>query len=206
MQPQMEFYFDFVSPFSYLALQRLPEIAKRFGYEVDYRPVDLKRIKQLAGNTGPATREIPMKLRYARIDQQRWGSRYGVPIATPAFYDSSRLNCGFFFAADRGRQREYLMLAFRKVWGEGGHMLDEALLAGVARHLGWDEQAFIDYTLSQDGDRRYALSTECAHKRQVFGVPTILIGDDMWWGNDRLDFLEEHLLAEASLAKSASAG
>ncbi len=189
----LDFYFDYISPFTYLALQRVPQLADRFGRELRFHPVDLKKLKFLAGNTAPPTRDIPIKLRYARIDQQRWAKRYGVPIKTPSLYDSSRLNRGYFFAEDRGLARRYLQISFARIWGEGGNMLDESLLSDVATELGWDADAFLRYTISEDGERRCEQSSMSAHQRMIFGVPTIMIGDEMWWGNDRLDFLEEHL-------------
>lgn len=193
----LNFYFDYISPFSYLALQRVPELADRFGRDLKFHPVDLKQIKLLAGNTAPPTRDIPIKLRYARIDQQRWARRYGVPIRTPSLYDSSRLSRGFFFAEDRAVARRYLQISYAKVWGEGGNMLDEQLLSNIAKEMGWDENTFLQYTLSDDGQGRYEQSTRDAHQRMIFGVPTIMIEDEMWWGNDRLDFLEEYLESAA---------
>jgi 2-hydroxychromene-2-carboxylate isomerase len=193
MARPIEFYVDLLSPFSYLALQRLPELASRYGYEVDYKVLDLKEAKRLAGNTGPSTRDIPIKLRYAKIDQKRWAARYGVPITTPAFYDSSRLNRGFFLAKARGQSRDYLTLVFHKVWGEGSSMIDEAMLRDVASRLGWDAEEFLRSTLPGEADAPYEASTLEAHKRGVFGVPTFIIDDQLWWGNDRLDFVEEFL-------------
>jgi 2-hydroxychromene-2-carboxylate isomerase len=189
----IEFYVDLISPFSYLALQRLPELAARHGYEIDYRVLDLKEAKRLAGNIGPSTRDIPIKLAYAKIDQKRWARRYGVPITTPAHYDPSRLNRGFFFAKAHGRAHDYLMLAFHKVWGEGSSMIDETMLRAIAAKLGWDVDAYLRYTLSSEAEAQYRQATTAAHARGVFGVPTMIIDEELWWGNDRLDFLDEYL-------------
>jgi 2-hydroxychromene-2-carboxylate isomerase len=189
----IEFYVDFISPFSYLALQRLPALAARFGYDVDYKVIDLKETKQLAGNIGPSTRDIPIKLRYAKVDQRRWAKRYGVPIATPAYYDSLPLSRGFFFAQKSGKPHDYLMLAFHKVWGEGSSMIDEGMLRELASKLGWHEDEFRRFTRSDEADAQHKASTLAAHARGVFGVPTCIVGDEMWWGNDRLDFVEEYL-------------
>lgn len=193
MARTIDFYVDLLSPFSYLALQRLPGLAARFGYDVDYKVLDLKEAKRLAGNIGPSTRDIPIKLCYAKIDQKRWAVRYGVPITTPAFYDPSRLNRGFFFAKARGQSRDYLLLVFHKVWGEGSSMIDETMLREVASKLDWDAEEFLRFTLPGEADAPYQASTIEAHKRGVFGVPTVIIDDQLWWGNDRLDFVEEFL-------------
>jgi len=189
----IEVYVDFISPFSYLALQRLPDLASRFGCEIDYKVLDLKEAKRLAGNTGPSTRDIPLKLGYAKIDQRRWAKRYGVPIATPAYYDPTRLNRGFFFAKARGQPGDYLGFAFHKVWGEGSSMIDETMLRAVADKLAWNAVEFLRYTQSDEADAQVQAMTREAHARGVFGVPTVIIDGEMWWGNDRLDFVEEFL-------------
>jgi 2-hydroxychromene-2-carboxylate isomerase len=203
MVRSLAFYVDFMSPFSYLALQRLPTLAARFGCAVDYRVIDLTEIKRLAGNIGPSTRDIPLKLRYAKIDQKRWAARYGVPITTPAHYDGTRLNRGFFFAAARKQAHDYLALAFHKVWGEGASMIDETMLGGVAAKLGWKADEFLRFTLSNEAEAQYRASTLAAHRRGVFGVPTVVIGDEMWWGNDRLVFVEECMAAQAAAERKA---
>ena len=200
MARSIELYVDLLSPFSYLALQRLPALAARFGYDVDYQVIDLKEAKRLAGNSGPSTRDIPIKLRYAKIDQKRWAARYGVPITTPAHYDLSRINRGFSFAKARGQPRDYLLLAFHKVWGEGSSMIDESMLRDVAAQLGWDAEEFLRFTLPGEADGPYQAATLAAHKRGIFGVPTIVIDDQMWWGNDRLDFVDEYLVQHAHTA------
>ena len=203
MVRSLDFYFDFMSPFTYLALQRLPALAARSGYDVDYKVVDLGEIKRLAGNSGPSTRAIPIKLRYAKIDQQRFAKRYGVPIATPAHYDGSYLNRGSFFARARGQMHDYLMLAFHRVWGEGASMIDRAMLGEISTKLGWDADEFLQFTQSDGADAQYKASTLAAHQCGVFGVPTIVIDGEMWWGNDRLDFVEEFMAARSTIAPQA---
>ena len=99
----IDFYFDFISPFSYFAVQRLPAIAERFGRAVNYHVVDLAVLKVAAGNTAPPTRNMPIKLRYMKVDQARWARRYGVPVKSPAYYDSGLLNRGLFSRENASR-------------------------------------------------------------------------------------------------------
>ncbi len=193
MDRVIDFYFDLISPFSYFAQHRLPDLGMRYGYGICYHPVDLKALKLLAGNTAPATREIPIKLAYARVDQKRWAARYRVPVKPPQEYASGLLNKGALFASEPEDARRYVTLAFHKVWGEGGPMTTEALLRSIASEMGWNFPAFETFIRSTEADERYTRSTRSAHERGVFGVPTMMIGDDLWWGNDRLDFLSEHL-------------
>lgn len=197
MAGTIDFYFDFISPFSYLAYQRLPGLAARFGLGVTCHVLNLAEAKLLGGNTGPTSRDQPLKRRYNQKDKERWARRYGVPIENPASYGPDRLNKGKFYADDQGATHAYIAYAWRRVWGEGGDMAGEEILRDTARHCGWDVEAFLAFTRSRAADDRYEAATLAAHQRGVFGVPTMMVGDEMWWGNDRLDFLEEFLRAKA---------
>lgn len=194
MARTLDFYFDFISPYSYLAHQSVPAIAARFGYQLVYKPVDLKTAKLLAGNTAPRTVDIPLKIRYSRVDQQRWAKRLGVPIQAPrGSHDSARLNRGTYYAEERGCTGDFVTCAWRIVRGEGNGVAEEATFRAVARALGWNEDEFLAYTDSAAAIALYESATAAAHARGVFGVPTMMIADEMWWGNDRIDFLEERL-------------
>ena len=198
MSGAIDFYFDFISPYSYLAHCRLPDIAARHGRDIAYHVVDLAVIKLDAGNTGPTTREMALKYRYSGADMQRWAARYGVTIKRPSGYRPDRLNKGAFMAEDRGAIGAYVTAAWRRVWGAGGDMADEALMRDVAGELGWDSGEFLAFTDSAEAEARYRDSTRAAHQRGVFGVPTMMIGEEMWWGNDRLEFVDEFLAAPST--------
>jgi len=198
--PTIDFYFDFLSPYSYLAHQQLPALAAKYRCDVVYRPASLAALKLAAGNTGPSTRDMPVKHKYARADLARWAQRYGVPMKPPKSGESAWLNKGALFAIDKGQARDYVARAWSKTWGGGGDPADEALLRDVARELGWDANAFVAFTASPEAEARYKASTDEAAKRGVFGVPTFIVGDELWWGNDRMQFLEEFLAAQAKAA------
>lgn len=191
----LDFYFDFMSPFAYLAHTQLPALAARYGVRLAYHAIDLPAAKLAAGNTAPPNVSIPVKLRYLITDMQRWARRYGVPLAFPKTLKSGRLNRGLYFAIDRGRAEDYVRAAWLPTWGQGGDMDDEALIGGVARSMGWDGAEFLGFIESPEAHERHALDNREAQARGVFGAPTMMLGDQMWWGNDRLGFLEEHLAA-----------
>jgi 2-hydroxychromene-2-carboxylate isomerase len=194
MPGKIDFYFDFWSPYSYLAYQELPKLAARRGYEVVYHPVELNELKLRNNNTGPSSREQPLKSRYNRQEFARWRKRYGVPFERAAAPDpQSRLNKGAFLALDRGRIHDYIVSAWRRTWGAGGSLADEGLMREVARDMGWDAEEYLAFVVSHAARERYRASTDAAHERGVFGVPSMIVGDEMFWGNDHLVFLEEHL-------------
>ena len=189
----LDFYFDFMSPFAYLAHTQLPTLAQKYGLQIAYHAIDLPAAKLAAGNTAPPNVSIPVKLRYLVTDMQRWAQRYGVPLAFPKTLKSLRLNLGLYFAIDRGRAEDYLWAAWLPTWGQGGDMDDEALIRDVARSMDWNPAEFLGFIESPQARERYALDNRDAQARGVFGAPTMMLGDQMWWGNDRLGFLEEHL-------------
>ncbi len=192
----IDFYFDFMSPYAYLSHARLPALAQQYGYGVNYRPIDLKAAKLAAGNTGPATAQMPAKLRYAVADLTRWAQRYGISFAfAPAPPVTERANIGTFFALDRGVGQAYVSALWGATFGVGGEFNSDEVLGAVARQMGWSPQEFLEFVGSEAGRQRYEENNREAQERGVFGVPTMMVGDEMWWGNDRLDMLEEFLAA-----------
>lgn len=193
----IDFYFDFFSPYAYLANCRLPQLADKYGYGINYKPIDIKEAKLAAGNTGPATAQMPAKLRYAIADFARWGKKYNIPFAFAAGppTSSARLNKGTFLAIAKGQARAYVDSAYHATFGSGGAFDSEEVLTGVARTMGWAPEEFLAYVQSDEAGQLYAACKNEAHARGVFGVPIMMVGEDMWWGNDRLDFLEEYLAA-----------
>lgn len=201
---QIEFYFDLVSPFAYLAFQRVGELAERHGRTVRYVPVDLAVIKRLAGNSGPSNREIPPKFAYLKDDLARWADIYDVPFsfptathAPPDARNSLKAQCGAIFAERRGRAREYVSAVWRRSWGEGRFIGDADILKPAVAEAGLPEQEFFAFVESAQARVHYAAIADAAHVRGVFGVPTMICDGKMWWGNDRLHFLERHLAIEA---------
>ena len=198
----LDFYFDFLSPFAYLAFPQAGRIADEYGLSLRVWPIDLKAAKVAAGNTGPSNREIPAKLRYLTADMKRWAKRYGVPLVFPPNYASERANRGTFYAIERGQAREYIQRLWDAVWGRGEDMSSPEVLGEIANSLNWSAEEFLAYTTSDESAKHYAQSNQQAHSQGVFGVPAILIDDQMWWGNDRFDFIIEYLDAIAAPAAS----
>ena len=193
MSRTIDFYFDFMSPFAYLCRQRLVEIAREHDCQIDYRPIELRRAKLAAGNDGPSNQKIPAKLNYMITDLLRWAAEYEIPFNPIKGQDSARMNIGTFFAIDRDRTEDYVTEGFRLGYVEGSDLNDDAVLSALARAMDWPVEEFLSYLESSDGQERYEACNVEAHERGVFGVPTMMLGDEMWWGNDRLEFMRRHL-------------
>ena len=193
MSRTIDYYFDFMSPFAYLSTQQLVEIARKHDCMIDYRPIELSRAKLAAGNDGPSNQKIPAKLKYMIADLSRWAEHYGVPFNPITGQDSARMNTGTFYAIDRNQVEAYVAEGYRLGYVEGSDLNDESVLSALALAMDWPVDEFLAFLGSSEGRGRYEAGNLEAHARGIFGVPTMMVGDQMWWGNDRLDFLDRFL-------------
>lgn len=204
---QIHFYFDFFSPFSYLASLRIGDLAARHGATVAYHVVDNQVIKLNAGTTGRPNHALPPKYRYLRADLARWARRYGVPLISPESVSDMdptlppRIGRGFLVARRRDNELAYLNAAYRKIWGEGVEM-NEALLRDLAPVAGLPAADFLKAVDSDEVRKEAAREIADASERGVFGVPSVIVGDELFWGNDRLDMVEEFLRGASKGARA----
>jgi 2-hydroxychromene-2-carboxylate isomerase len=189
MAKQIEFYFDYGSPFSYLADTQLPALAQRNGAEIVYRPILLGGIFKATGNASPIT--IPAKGKYMMLELNRWARHYGVEIKmNPHFpFNTIRLMRGAVAALRQERFGAYHPQMFRAVWSEGRNVGKEDVLRELLENSGIDPSSI-------DGDEiknELRTNTDQAVARGAFGAPTFFVNGEIFWGNDRLDFVEDAL-------------
>lgn len=195
MSKSVEFYFDFGSPTSYLAYTQLPAICAETGAELVYRPVLLGGVFQATGNSSPIA--VPAKGRYTMIDIDRFARRYGVPLKMNPHFPINTLTLMRAATGVQMRQPErfeaLLACVFKGMWVDALNLGDPAVLGPLLAEAGFDPQALL--TLSADQEVKDALkaNTEAAIKRGMFGAPTMFVGNDMFFGQDRLDFVREAL-------------
>ncbi len=193
-RPLVEFYFDYGSPFSYLADARLPGIAARTGAAIVYRPMLLGAVLKATGNASPMT--VPAKARYMGRDLERWAKHYGVTFERnpfPFLGNTLRLMRGAVASRKLGVFDRYHPAVFSAAWGNPVDLGDDAAFRAVLLGAGIDAAELfpaIDDPSTKDELRR---ATELAVERGVFGAPAFFVGDELFWGNDRLDFVERAL-------------
>lgn len=195
MSKSVEFYFDFGSPTSYLAYTQLPGICAEAGAELVYRPVLLGGVFQATGNASPIA--IPAKGRYTLIDMQRFARRYGVPMKMNPFFPINTLQLMRAATGVQMRQPErfaaLLDCVFKGMWVDALNLGDPAVLGRVLAEAGFDPQALLALTADQEVKDALKANTEAAIKRGMFGAPTMFVGNEMFFGQDRLDFVREAL-------------
>ena len=204
MSNTVEFFFDVGSPASYLAWTQLPALCARHGATLRYRPMLLGGVFQATGNSAPAL--IPAKGRYLFADLARYAARYDVPFGLPpGFPNNSLLLMRGLIATqaqDPQRFEALLEVLFNGMWAQRRNLSDMAVLEPTLRDAGFDPAAFI--ALAGDAQVKTALRevTEEAVARGVFGAPTCFVGEQMFFGQDRLDFIEDALRQPASMRSS----
>lgn len=193
MSKQVEFYFDVGSPASYLAWTQIARLAERHGAEVVYQPMLLGGVFKATGNASPAS--VPAKGRYTRIDFERFARRYEVPFAQNPFFpiNTMQLMRGAVALLDGDQFQPYVDAVFRAIWVEGQNMGDPDVVARVLGGQGFDVAGLLQQINDPAVKERLRQITERAIERGVFGAPTFFVGDEMFFGQDRLDFVEAAL-------------
>jgi 2-hydroxychromene-2-carboxylate isomerase len=199
MPAEIEFFFDFISPYTYLASTALPRLAAAHGAAIGYRPFNLVELMKIVGNR-PTSLESPNKGAYVTTDLGRWVKRYRVDFAGSPHWgkiDFAGLGRGALVAIEEGRGAGYVDAVFRAVWGEGVDLSERSELIGALARAGFDGARLLERAASPDCVARFERATEAAAARGVFGSPTMFVGTEMFFGNDRLDFMAEALQAAA---------
>jgi 2-hydroxychromene-2-carboxylate isomerase len=182
---QAVFYFDLGSPFAYLAAERLPEV---LGESVRWQPVSLGGLFKVTGRSSWALGD-PERRQAGMAEVERRAQRYGLPpLRWPDPWPTNYLFAMRVatFAFEAGRGREFTLAAFHRAFQRGEDLGCSEHVLGAAAEAGLDASA----ALAGAGDRAVKLAlrvaTDAAHRRGVFGVPTIAVGDALFWGEDRL--------------------
>lgn len=195
MSKSVEFYFDFGSPTSYLAYTQLPAICAEAGAELVYRPVLLGGVFQATGNASPIA--IPAKGRYTMLDMLRFARRYGMPLKMNPYFPINTLTLMRAATGVQLRQPErfeaLLACVFKGMWVDALNLGDPAVLGPLLAEAGFDPQALLALTAEQEVKDALKANTEAAIKRGMFGAPTMFVGSEMFFGQDRLDFVREAL-------------
>ena len=195
MSKTLDFYFDFGSPAAYLAWTQLPKICAESRAKLVWKPMLLGGVFQATGNRAPMT--VPLKGSYLFVDLARFARRYGVPLHfNPNFPINTvtlmRAAVGLQLRQD-ARFEDYCAAMFRAIWVDGHNMNDPAVVAAVLAQAGFDPQALLALSSEPAVKDELKARTEAAVQRGVFGAPTFFVADQMFWGQDRLDFVREAL-------------
>lgn len=208
MSLEIVHYFAPMSGYAYLGAAELARIADRHGCVVRHAPVDIQAVFAASGVTPPAVQSAARKA-YRRVDMRRWADWRGLPLReAPKHWPApGALAARYILAAERiasrgGQMSEAVLAA---CWARDLDIADETVLARLARELGLDADELAATAHDEATAQAAAGHTEDAIRLGLFGSPTYVLGEQIFFGQDRLDFLERELVELTSGTKIARA-
>jgi 2-hydroxychromene-2-carboxylate isomerase len=197
---KVEFHFDFGSPNAYLSHLVIPEIEKRTGARFEYVPVLLGGVFKLTNNRSPAEslKGIRNKPEYERLETQRFLRRHGITRfkANPFFpVNTLMMMRGAIAARSLGGFEHYVDEMFRNMWAEPRKMDDPEIFRAALTDAGFDANRFFELIETREIKDDLIRNTERSVERGTFGSPTFYVGDEIFFGKDRLREVEETIIA-----------
>ena len=195
MSKQVDFFFDVGSPASYLAWTQIGALAREAGATVVYKPMLLGGVFQATGNASPAT--VPAKGAYTFTDFDRFARRYGVPLKRNPHFPINTLTLMRAITGMQMRHADrfdaFTQAVFEAIWVKALDLNDPQVAAGALQAAGFDAAEVLALAADPGVKARLKAVTDEAIARGVFGAPTMFVGDQMFWGQDRLDWVKEAL-------------
>ena len=203
MARQLDFYFDCSSPWTYLAFHAIQPLAQEVGAEIAWKPILVGGVFNAVNQTVYESRAKPnpRKQAYMQKDMQDWARLYGLAIKfPPTVFPVNSVKCmrGAIVALDEGKLAPYVAAAFEAYWGDDLDLSREDVLADIAKKAGIERQRFFAGIETDSCKARLRTNTDELIARGGFGSPTIFVGNDMFFGNDRMPLVRAALEAHAA--------
>src|SRR5262245_58207147 len=197
----IRFYFDYESPNAYLAWTQIPKLAARYGFTVEPVPILYAALLDANGQLGPG--EQPTKGRWMNRNMLRKAVMLGVPLHAPAFLPFNPLLAlrASILPLEDGVRRTLITALFEAVWVRELHVHDAAVVEAVANEIGLPGRELVAQAQLSETKSRLRAQTDDAIAKGVFGVPSMMIGDELFWGYDDFPYLELFLAGKDPLAR-----
>ena len=203
-RPVLEFFYDCSSPWTYLAIKRVIPLCEAVGADIDWRPIIVGGVFNAVNQQVYAFREGFLgedspKSRYFFKDMADWARMVDIELIWPEGHPINAVKAmrGALYALDQGSPVPWSLAVCKAYWGGGDDtdIADEAVLARLAQEVGLDAEALLAATADESFKARLRANTDEVIARGGFGSPTMFIGDDMYFGNDRLELVAAALRA-----------
>ena len=199
MARQLDFYFDCSSPWTYLAFHAVQSLTAEIGAEIAWKPILVGGVFNAVNQSvyDSRAKPNPLKQAYMLQDLAAWARLYGLRIVfPPKVFPVNSVKCmrGAFVALDEGRLVPYATAAFEAYWGDDRDISQPDVLADIATRAGLDRERFFAAIETDSCKARLRANTDELIARRGFGSPTMFVGDEMFFGNDRLPLVRAALL------------
>jgi len=191
----IDYYFSPMSPWTFLGHGRFTEIARKRGASIVPKPVDYGRIFPLSGGV-PVAKRAAQRQAYRLVELERWSKHLGVTMnIQPKYfpYDATLATLTIVAAGDADKSMKLAAAFLRGCWTEERNMADETEIAAVIRGAGLNSGELLKQAKAPETAAQYEAYTDEAIARQVFGAPTYVYRNELFWGQDRLEFLDRAL-------------
>ena len=198
----IRFYFDYISHNAYLAWTQLPPLARQYGFDIDPIPVLFAGLLGAHGQRGPA--EVLPKALWMGKNLLRKAALLGVPLNPPAFHPVNPLLAlrASGLPLEPAARVALIDGLFKAVWVDGQHVSEPAVVARVANTAGLDGATILAEAQSPEAKDRLRSQTDVAITNLIFGVPSMAIGDELFWGYDDFPYLERFLAGNDPLEEA----
>ena len=194
MNKSFDFYFDFISPYSFLAHKEIRKIENKASIKVKYNPILLGGLHNLHGIKAPAF--IPAKAKHMIRDCKLIAERNNVKFKFNSYFPIKTLNLmrGVFVAEEDNFKNYYIDNIFNAIWQDGLNMNDENIIQRILKNLNVNPKTFVLRSSSSSIKDSLKKRTSEAYEKGIFGAPTFVSNNKIFWGQDRIEFV----LKEAS--------
>lgn len=198
MSKTVDYYFSPVSPFTYLGGERFANMVRETGATVNVRPIDMTKVFPATGGI-PLKQRAPARLAYRLAELRRWRDYLGLPLVLePKYFPADANPAALMIIAARQQGLDAMALSqrlLRAVWVDERNIAETDTLIELGNEIGLAAQALMKRATDPAVYADYERDTQQAIKRGVFGAPTYVIDDELFWGQDRLEFVERKLKA-----------
>jgi 2-hydroxychromene-2-carboxylate isomerase len=183
-----DFYFDFVSPYSYLAHKEVRKIEKKNSISIKYKPILLGGLHNLHGIKAPAF--IPAKAKHMIRDCKLIAEKYKIKFKFNSYFPIKSLNLmrGVLVAEEDNFKNYYIDNIFNSIWQDGLNMNDENVIQKVIKNLNVNPKTFLLRSNSSSVKESLKKITNDAYEKSIFGAPTFVSNNKIFWGHDRIEF------------------
>ncbi len=192
----VDYYLSPVSPYSYLGGERFANITREANATVNVLPVDLTKVFPATGGL-PLKQRAPERQAYRLLELRRWRDYLDMPLVLePKYFPVDANPASLMIIAARRQSLDALSLAqrlLRAVWAEEANIADLDTIIALTNDVGMNGKELADFSTQADIAAEYERDTQRGIQRGVFGVPTYVIDDELFWGQDRLDFVARKL-------------
>ena len=188
MNKFFDFYFDFISPYAFIAHHKIIKLENNYKFKINYSPILLGGLHNLHEIKAPAF--IPSKAKFMIRDCKMVAEKNKIKFKFNSYFPIRSLNLmrGVLIAEEDGIKDQYINKIFNAIWSDGLNLNDEEVLTKVLKNIDINPKTFLLRAQSQNIKDQLRVKTNEAFKKGIFGAPTFVVKDKIFWGQDRLQY------------------